>query len=737
MAEPLRLDDYYRLRAITEVALSPDGHLAVFGLRAQRRREDDQQSSLWIVPTDGSEPAQRLTRGPGDARSAAFSPDGRLLAFLGQRPHESEVAASLPKEEAEHEPRAQIWVLDLARGGEARQVTAREEGVAGFDWAPDGRRLVVAARAPTDAQRAYLRALRDRSRPGPYVLRRTQHKHDTRGFLDEVATHLFTVDLESRAERQLTDGPCDEGEPRWSPDGRWIAFTSNRTGDPDNNRRTDLWLAAADGDGGGFRRLTCGDVAARWPRWSPDGRRLAFVSSLEPESTYRLSLLMTVAAGGGQELAALPVGEGFASVGGIVGDTVAGDPVAHAHVYPVPLGRSPVAVLTEGLDRPVVGAPAWAGDDALLAPVGDRGQTVLVRCEADGRCVRVHPAAEDRLCTLGAVDAAGGVTVAVVDRPETGPDLWRVGGGRLTDVNPWLRQRRLLPARWVQAGAAEALVLGEVSASAPLLVAIHGGPQAYDSPGLRFDRQYWAGQGYVVVMVNYRGSISYGEAFCRAIQGDWGPREHADVMAGVDAVLARGWADPARLYCTGFSQGGIMTNWAVGHTDRFRAAVSEHGMWDYRAAFGTDDCHLWWQDDLGVPWQNEAAYARISPASGAAAIRTPLLITAGEHDWRCPLDQAELLYITLKKRGVPSELVVYQGEHHAISRPARAIDRLRRIGAWLARYGGQPLAAADAADSGDGGSAAGAGRGAGAGAGAGGPGAVDAAGPAATAVGPS
>ncbi len=726
MAEPLRLDDHYRVRAFTEVALSPDGRRAAFGLRVQRRREDDQQTNLWVVPADGSEPAHQLTRGAGDPRAAAFSPDGRLLAFLAKRPDEPEVAASLAMdrtgssraiagstdrtgssraiagstEAAEREPQVQVWVLDLTRGGEARQVTAREEVVAAFDWAPDGGRLVVAARAPTDAQRAYLKALRDKKQPGPYVLRRTQHKHDTRGFLDEVATHLFVVDLESRAERQLTDGPCDEGEPRWSPDGHWIAFTSNRTGDPDNNRRADLWLAAA--DGAGFRRLTFGDVGARAPRWSPDGRRVAFVSSLEPESMYRLALLMTVAAEDSEALASLPVGEGFASIGGIVGDVVEGDPVAHAHVYPVPLRRSRVAVLTEGLDRPVVGAPVWTEGGALLAPVGDRGQTVLVRCEPDGGCERVHPAAEDRLCTLGPLDAAAGTVVAVVDRPQTGPDLWRVGGGRLTDANPWLRERRLAPARWVEAGAAEALVLGEGSPTAPLLVAIHGGPQAYDSPGLRFDRQYWAGQGYVVVMVNYRGSISYGEAFCRAIQGDWGPREHSDVMAAVDAVLARGWADPGRLFCTGFSQGGIMTNWAVGHTDRFRAAVSEHGMWDYRAAFGTDDFHLWWQDDLGVPWQNEAGYLRISPASGVAAVRTPLLLTAGEHDWRCPLDQAELLYMTLKKRGVPCELVVYQGEHHAISRPARALDRLRRIADWLARYGGPALAAADAVETGGG-----------------------------------
>lgn len=152
-----------------------------------------------------------------------------------------------------------------------------------------------------------------------------------------------------------------------------------------------------------------------------------------------------------------------------------------------------------------------------------------------------------------------------------------------------------------------------------------------------FDTQYLASQGYLVLLVNYRGSISYGERFCAVIRGDWGHREHDDVMSGVQAVLDRGWADPDLLYCTGFSQGGIMTNWAVGHTDIFRAAASEHGMWDYTAAYGTDDCHLWWQDDIGVPWQNEEKHRTMSPSSGLQNIRTPLLITAGEVDWRCPL----------------------------------------------------------------------------------------------------
>ena len=134
-----------------------------------------------------------------------------------------------------------------------------------------------------------------------------------------------------------------------------------------------------------------------------------------------------------------------------------------------------------------------------------------------------------------------------------------------------------------------------------------------------------------------------------------------------------------------------MTNWAVGHTDRFQAAASEHGLWDYVSAFGTDDCHAWWQDDLGVPWQNWTGYFRMSPMSAVTAIRTPLLIMAGQNDWRCPLSQAEEMYLALKKRGVATELVIYPNEHHAISGPERAMDRLLRIADWFSRYGGPPV----------------------------------------------
>lgn len=718
---PLRLDDWYAMTFLRDPQLSPDGQRVAYVVQSVRSKEDDRVDSLYMsAMTPG--PAHRMTRGATHDNHPRWSPDGRYLAFLSTRPHEMEVAAQPggapgqdPADSSDpgsaEEPKAQIWVFDLHVGGEPRQLTARAEGVETFAWSPDSRQLVFQSRDPSPDQTRYLTALRHKKTPGPRVIERVQHKQDGEGYLDDVPTHLFIVDAPSREVSPLTTGHASERDPVWSPDGRFILFASNRTGNADNNNRTDLWLIRPDGTDA--RRVTFGDVGASGAAFSPDSREIAFLSSREPESGYVLTHVMLVAVSDSEpvpDLAAC-IGRGWSSLGGTVADEVVGDPVLHARVYPVPTRATPVRILTEGIPGPAMGSVKWDGSDTILVMAGDHGQWRLLAVSPRSGHWRFG-LPDDRLASLEGFDVARGRLVVQMNRPHTGAELYSAALDHadplpLTTWHQALMTSRQHPSyQWVRfvnpdGDAVEGLLAtppGFVVGGPPmpLVVSIHGGPMAFDAPSFQFDEQYLADLGYLVLMVNYRGSISYGEEFCRVIQGDWGPREHADVMAGVDYVVRQGWADPDRLYCTGFSQGGIMTNWAVGHTDRFRAAVSEHGMWDYVAAYGTDDCHLWWQDDLGVPWQNPEAYRRISPMSGVAHIHTPLLITAGELDWRCPLNQAEQLYLSLKKRGVPTALVVYPGEHHAITRPSRAVDRMRRMAQWFSRYGGLPIPEADA-----------------------------------------
>ncbi len=705
MDSKLTLNDTYLVKNIQSPALSPDGEFVAFVLSEPIRGMDGNTENLWIVSTRGGEP-YRLTRNRAHDAHPQWSPDGRYLAFLSDRPKELELIKDDEWEKAPPESKhAQIWIFDRVQGGEPRQLTDRDEGVASFDWAPDGSAIVFAGRDPSEEEAQYLKAIRDEKKPGPLVIDRVQHKADGEGYLDNVKTHLFVADLTTRAVRRLTNGASNEEHPGWSPDGRWILFASNRTGDADNNRRTDLWLINPEGSE--TRRLTQGDVGAHDYAFSPNGLEVAFISSVAPENSYVLDQLCVVRVEDAAPIRSLSeaIGQGWSSIGGIVADQLLGDPVNHARVYPVPLAKTPLELVSKSYDGTFSRVVGWTDDQHILALAHHRAQQKLVHFGLDGAVEALMP--EERIGTVVDADANAAGMVAVYNRPEHGRELYAATDGRfqrLTFIGEWLNDRTLGTYHWIQypnhdGETIEALVLAPPGFDrgrdhAPLLVNIHGGPMWYDTPQFEFDTQYWANRGYLVLMVNYRGSISYGEPFCQSIQGDWGPREHDDVMSGVDYLVSEGWTREDQLFCTGFSQGGIMTNWAVGHTDRFRAAVSEHGMWDYLSAFGTDDCHLWWQDDLGVPWQNAETYYRISPMSGLMNIRTPLLITAGEHDWRCPLNQAEELYVALKKRGVPTELVIYPGEHHAITRPSRAIDRLERIDRWLARYGGIPAGGA-------------------------------------------
>ncbi len=710
----LKLDDYYRLRNISAPAVSPDGTRVAYLVQGCFRGTNRLWHQLWLADVDGHSRPHPLTRRDADARSPVWSPDGRKLAFLSTRKWETEFVREFrqQKQPGDLPSAPQIWIMNVRRGGEPRQLTARREGVSGFHWSPDGRRIVFSSRHPTPGQMKYLASIRgqlwEEQDRGALVIDRVQHKRDGKGFLDDVRTHLFVLDIARRETDQLTCGPCDELSPRWSPDGCWIAFLSNRTGDADSNRRTDLWVVSP--DGGKVRRLTRGDLGVASPRWSPDSARLAFTSSCEPESGYALRRLMSVHIDQGETVDDLAgcVGEGWSCTEGVVPDEISCDAVSEARVYPQPLRRTEADVLTGELDRSVQGAPLWLSERRLLVLAGDRGQTRVLAAGLDDSPRFVFPAGDQRLCSCvrGTLSGGGGEVVVAVDRADTGARLYALSD----DFRPAVQlgedcevplKRETAEQRWVHfANSDDQRIEGLLTVfpdaddrqyPAPMILQIHGGPMSYDAPGFRFDEQYWASQGYLVLRINYRGSTSYGEEFTRAIQGDWGPREYDDLMSGVSALVKEGLADPDRLFCTGFSYGGIMTNWTVGHTDRFRAAASEHGKWDYVGCFGTDDMHLRRQDDLGMPWHNPEAYRRISPMKAVSRIDTPVLVTAGEEDWRCPLTQGEQLYVSLKKRGVPTRLVIYQDEHHSKSRPRRAIDRIRRICQWFERYGGLPL----------------------------------------------
>ena len=675
MTETFDVDDYYDLTLVSDLALSPDGDRIAFVADEFDRTEDDRRTSLFVVPADGSDDPYRLSRA-SDAGGPKWSPDGSKLAFLAARDEdislavgESEADGKDDNDEDEDEgasngdddPEPQVWLFDMVRGGDARQVTDREEGVREFDWGPDGERLVVSSRDPTDDEEAYLSDLRD---GGPVETERLQHRFDGKGFLDEVTTYLFVVDIETRDTRRLDDAygggayePMMGLQPAWGSER--IAFISDRSDWPDNSNTMDAYTI--DPDGSDCRKVTDSDLTANSLCWSPDGSKLAFVGG-HPTNVHVPNQVYVAADGD------------YRSV-------------------------------TESLDRTVarVGRLRWEDDETILVAIGDEGSTRLVRCSADEDAptftfdsqgdyltVRTFDIADETVAFL-LTDAGtvGELSAMSVDELDTGEPT------RITALNESFEDAHAMPGcqRVVYENESGDDIEGfayypgdfdpDDPDPRPLVVSIHGGPVAYDAPEFSFEYAYWADKGYIVFRPNYRGSSSYGQAFSEVIRGEWGPRESEDVLAGVDHLVERGWVDSDRTFVTGFSYGGITTGFLVTKTDRFAGAAAEHGIYDLRSAYGTDDAHLWWENDFGLPWENPDAYDAASSITDVGDVETPLLVTAGGEDWRCPPSQSEQLYVSVKKQGVPAKLVVYQDEHHNIGDPDRAAHRLEQLTEWF------------------------------------------------------
>ena len=694
MPEELPAEALYDVSTPTEVAVSPDGERAAVVVGEHDGEADQAHSSVFVVPTDGSREPHRLTRA-SDAAQPAWSPDGTRLGFVAARDPDVDRRVGRPAERSEDEdgkdgadsednpkngssddePEPQVWAFDLERGGDAIQVTDREEGVREFDWGPAGERVVVAARDPTEEEKAELERRRE---DGPIEIERLQHKVDGTGWTDSVTTYLFVVDVQTGDSRRLDEAygqgarePLVGLQPAWGPGDR-IAFVSNRSARPDDTAAMDVYVI--DPAGGEPERLTDGNVVASDLEWSPDGSRITF-ASWPADNWYRP-----------REVYVLDR-DGYESVSG-------------------------------SLDRTTSwwGPPVWLDGETILAGVADEGWVRPYTFEAStgASTPRFEAFGRDRSVRL--VDSGGDRVVCSVDDPDAGHELYALARSeldapfdeaatRLTTFNDELAAEstaafhRIATEHDGRAGDGEPVPVTVESMvytpaafdpadpePRPTILWPHGGPMSYDDPEFSFPIMYFTSRGYVVLKPNYRGSSSYGRAFCETLRGRWGSVEIVDQLAALEELIERGWADPSRLFATGFSYGGISTGFLVTETDRFAAAAPEHGIYDRRAAFGTGDSQVWHTNELGLPWEEPEAYDANSSITAVGEIETPLLITAGENDWRCPPTQAEQLYVSVRKRGVDAKLVVYQEEHHDVGDPDRAVHRLETLEAWFERH---------------------------------------------------
>jgi len=644
----LRMDDVFALKDVADPRVSPDGTWVAYTVRTMDPKVDESDIDVYMAPMAGGD-ALRVTTSKKPESSPRFSPDGRTLAFLSGREGK----------------KGQVWVLDR-RGGEAVKLTDYKGGVSSFAWSPDSTRLAIVAAdpdpdAPPDDDDEKPAAERKKTTP-PIVIRRLQFKRDGEGYLRELRSHIHVFDVKGKTSVQVTTGPYDDREPAWSPDSQWISFSSNRTADADANRNSDVFVVAT--KAGQTPRAVASDPrSASSPVFSPDGRTIAFIAGGDPKDLW--------------------YGPG--------------------HVAVVPVAGGPAVALTASLDRDV-SQPRFSPDGKwIYFLLEDGGNSHLARVAPAGGPVERVVAGEREVSAYD-IGAKGEIAVleSQLDYPEEVSALAAGGLRRLSHVNDdFLQGIRLgrverFKARSADGSMIDAFLTHPPDAShgrkLPAVLRIHGGPVSQFTTGFSLEWQLLAANGYAVVAANPRGSSGRGLAFSRAIWADWGNKDFEDVLAAVDRAVEMGVADPDRLAVGGWSYGGILTDYVITKTGRFKAAISGASEANYFANYGTDHYQYEWETELGLPWRNMERWIKLSPWFSIDKVTTPTLLMGGADDMNVPLLNSEQLYQALRRLGVPTELVIYPGQEHGIRKPSYVKVRYERYVAWYDRYLKPPAA---------------------------------------------
>jgi len=647
--------DLLRFKTVGDVALSPDGERVAFTVVRIDEEADEYRSTIFVADATGPGKPTELTAGEKKKASAPrWSPDGKQIAFLSDRERD----------------KPQLYVMP-AKGGDARRLTDLPLGAMPASWSPDGSKLLFSAKVPNSAPPPDADA-KKRWDQRPRHVTRAQYKADGQGYTFDARQHLFLIDVKSGACKQLTDGDADDRAETWSPDGTRIAWARNRTGVADYNM-SDLHLMNADGTGA--RQLTNDAGRAISPSWSPDGRAIAFYAYDEMTPWI-------------------------------------GDPMVRPWVVAVSGG--PSRPITKDYDQGVAllpppaitPGPVWSPDGAQVSAIfAVRGQAHFVRARVGEGGTETIVGGERQVTYASAIP---GKRIAFASSDPRDPSEVYVCGWdcedehRVTQLNDALIAEldAPVPARRVfdtPNGKIEGWVITPKSASgpAPLLVDIHGGPAGFagDAFALGYFFKYvLASQGWAVLSLNPTGSGSYGRDHAHGIRGRWGEHDLPEQLAAIDALVADGIVDPQRLAVVGYSYGGFMTSWTIGHSDRFKAAVVGAPVVDQESFHGTSDIGMWF-----APWELNAEFPRdretlrrFSPLTYVDRVTTPTLIIHGEADDRCPISQGEQLFAALVACGrAKTEFVRYPGGSHLFilsGRPSHRVDVSQRIVSWLTEH---------------------------------------------------
>ena len=669
-------EDYFAFEFVSDPQISPDGKLVAYVVTRIDRAQNRRHSSIWMVATDGSRAPWQFTTSPQSSNSPRWSPDGKSLAFLSSRPSDPSSPPTVPTAVPQASPtpatgptpapaagatptdqtRSQIYVLSMS-GGEARRITNLKNGVSTFRWSPDGTRLVAVSRiGPSDSRPDS----RDRSDVRHY--KNISYKFNDTGWFDDRRTHLWIVDIKSGAAKQITEGhDWNDSDPQWSPDGRRIAFVSNRTGkEYDENRNTDVWVISA--EGGELTKISDHDEADSSPRWSPDGKTMAFTGVIKQRDHPKI-WLAPATGGAPSRLAAngldlIPSGLEWSADGkslhfeaGVKGET---------HQFRVDLGKQSVVQVTSG-PRALRNVDFHWPSQTMVYMVNDfKHLDDLYVSDLNGKKERKLTTVNEALWKQ--------LRLAEVER-------FTYKSADEFDIDGFI----VRPVGW------------EEGKKYPLILSIHGGPAAMYGVDWFHEFQGYAARGYAVLYTNPRGSTGYGQKFERAIVGEWGGKDYVDVMNGVDAALKKyPWIDSERMGVTGGSYGGYLTNWIVGHTDRFKAAVTLRSVTNFVSDEGTRDGAYGHTPDFGGDlFEKFDLYWERSPLKYAKNVKTPTLILHSDNDFRVPLEQGEQWFRALRHFGATAEIVMFPRENHNLTRtgePKHLVESLNWQLYWFDRF---------------------------------------------------
>jgi dipeptidyl aminopeptidase/acylaminoacyl peptidase len=636
-ARPLAIEDLDNYGRVGDAQISPDGDSVLYTVTTPDVTADVRRTSVWRVSWIGGA-AEQLTSKTTSAYSPRWSPDGRWISFL-----QSDATGDV-----------QLWLLDKVRAGEARRITDLPGGISAYAWSPNGKRLALVHRPPTPKQ------------PQPWVIDRYRFKTDTgEGYLHNAVKppRIYLYDLDTRSAAELTSGgEYEETEPAWSPDGRSIAYFSNREADADRSDYTDIYVAPAL-PGASPKRLAEFPGTDQGPMaWSADGRNLVFRRGGEPQFGLFDQL----------QLAVVSVADGTVTL---------------------PISR---------LDRDVDNVAFRSDGRAINCLIIDnRTRYPVSVSRSNGALRRLYEGPRKIL----SFTEANGRVAAVATSDHEPPEVYALERGILRPLSrhnqSWLSDVELSNSEEIQFVASDGQkIYGLLTrpfgykrgARYPTVLWIHGGPYLQDEHGFNYDpaydaRQVLAAQGYAVVQINYRGSRGRGVEFGHQTFANWGERDVADLLEGVDHAVALGVADPDRLGVGGWSFGGILTNYLIVSDLRFKAAVSGAGSGSKISLYGTDLYAYVNELEFGAPWRTPDVWLRISrPLFQADRVRTPTLFVSGARDFNVPVAGSEQMYQALKSLRVPTQLVIYPGEQHMIERPSFERDLLRRYVQWYTRY---------------------------------------------------